>query len=112
MTFENSKPPQQPGMEQQQQHPHVYVSQVVTEKEFLTRSNQLQEAVQSQGFVSYCQKKMDMALADFERNVWAFLKVTGCQPCRSSPGTGRARRWFPLHIELEEEVLGTKSCRL
>ncbi|XP_030803120.1 protein transport protein Sec31A isoform X4 [Camarhynchus parvulus] len=75
VTFENSKPPQQPGMEQQQQHPHVYVSQVVTEKEFLARSNQLQEAVQSQGFVSYCQKKMDMALADFERNVWAFLKV-------------------------------------
>ncbi|NXB67408.1 SC31A protein, partial [Struthidea cinerea] len=75
VTFENSKSPQQLGMEQQQQHPHVYVSQVVTEKEFLARSNQLQEAVQSEGFVSYCQKKMDMALADFERNVWAFLKV-------------------------------------
>ncbi|KAM4781806.1 protein transport protein Sec31A isoform 14-T15 [Cyanocitta cristata] len=76
VTFENSKAPQQPGMEQQQQqHPHVYVSQVVTEKEFLARSNQLQEAVQSEGFVSYCQKKIDMALADFERNVWAFLKV-------------------------------------
>ncbi|NXO63913.1 SC31A protein, partial [Phainopepla nitens] len=75
VTFENSRPPQQPGMEQQQQHPHVYVSQVVTEKEFLARSNQLQEAVQSEGFVSYCQKKIDMALADFERNVWAFLKV-------------------------------------
>ncbi|NWZ82557.1 SC31A protein, partial [Poecile atricapillus] len=75
VTFENSKSPQQPGMEQQQQHPHVYVSQVVTEKEFLARSNQLQEAVQSEGFVSYCQKKIDMALADFDRNVWAFLKV-------------------------------------
>ncbi|NWV66735.1 SC31A protein, partial [Malurus elegans] len=75
VTFENSKSPQQPGMEQQQQHPHVYVSQVVTEKEFLARSNQLQEVVQSEGFVSYCQKKIDMALADFERNVWAFLKV-------------------------------------
>ncbi|NXQ59530.1 SC31A protein, partial [Anthoscopus minutus] len=75
VTFENSKFPQQPGMEQQQQHPHVYVSQVVTEKEFLARSSQLQEAVQSEGFVSYCQKKIDMALADFERNVWAFLKV-------------------------------------
>ncbi|NWV83524.1 SC31A protein, partial [Dasyornis broadbenti] len=74
VTFENSKSPQQPGMEQQQ-HPHVYVSQVVTEKEFLARSNQLQEAVQSEGFVNYCQKKIDMALADFERNVWAFLKV-------------------------------------
>ncbi|NXM86814.1 SC31A protein, partial [Oenanthe oenanthe] len=74
VTFENSKSAQQPGMEQQQ-HPHVYVSQVVTEKEFLARSNQLQEAVQSEGFVSYCQKKIDMALADFDRNVWAFLKV-------------------------------------
>ncbi|NXY63188.1 SC31A protein, partial [Callaeas wilsoni] len=76
VTFENSKSPQQPGMEQQQQqHPHVYVSQVVTEKEFLARSNQLQEAVQSEDFLSYCQKKIDVALADFERNVWAFLKV-------------------------------------
>ncbi|XP_027743056.1 protein transport protein Sec31A isoform X10 [Empidonax traillii] len=72
--FENAKSQQQPGMEQQQHH-HVYVSQVVTEKEFLARSNQLQEAVQSEGFVSYCQKKIDMALADFEKNVWAFLKV-------------------------------------
>ncbi|NXM02834.1 SC31A protein, partial [Tyrannus savana] len=75
VTFENAKSQQQPTVEQQQQHHHVYVSQVVTEKEFLARSNQLQEAVQSEGFVSYCQKKIDMALADFEKNVWAFLKV-------------------------------------
>ncbi|KAM7113332.1 protein transport protein Sec31A isoform 5-T6 [Ciconia maguari] len=74
VTFENTKSQQQPGMEQQQHH-HVYVSQVVTEKEFLARSNQLQEAVQSEGFVSYCQKKIDMAQADFEKNMWAFLKV-------------------------------------
>ncbi|NWI24188.1 SC31A protein, partial [Sula dactylatra] len=74
VTFENAKSQQQPAIEQQQHH-HVYVSQVVTEKEFLARSNQLQEAVQSEGFVSYCQKKMDMAQADFEKNVWAFLKV-------------------------------------
>ncbi|XP_064917839.1 protein transport protein Sec31A isoform X24 [Columba livia] len=75
VTFENTKPQQQPTVEQQQQRHHVYVSQVVTEKEFLARSNQLQEAVQSEGFVSYCQKKIDMAKADFEKNVWAFLKV-------------------------------------
>lgn len=76
VTFENVKPQQQPGIDQQPQHHYVYVSQVVTEKEFLARSTQLQEAVQSEGFVSYCQKKIDMAQADFERNVWAFLKVT------------------------------------
>ncbi|XP_061848137.1 protein transport protein Sec31A isoform X12 [Colius striatus] len=74
VTFENAKSQQQSGMEQQQRH-YVYVSQVVTEKEFLARSNQLQEAVQSEGFVSYCQKKINMAQADFEKNVWAFLKV-------------------------------------
>ncbi|XP_055568618.1 protein transport protein Sec31A isoform X11 [Falco cherrug] len=77
VTFENAKSQQQPGIEQQQQQQrhHVYVSQVVTEEEFLARSNQLQEAVQSEGFVSYCQRKIDMAQADFEKNVWAFLKV-------------------------------------
>ncbi|XP_067153542.1 protein transport protein Sec31A isoform X14 [Apteryx mantelli] len=77
VTFENTKAQQQPGIDQQQQQQrhHVYVSQVVTEKEFLARSNQLQEAVRSEGFVSYCQNKIDMAQADFERNVWAFLKV-------------------------------------
>ncbi|KAM9295666.1 protein transport protein Sec31A isoform 2-T2 [Morus bassanus] len=74
VTFENAKSQQQPAIEQQQHH-HVYVSQVVTEKEFLARSNQLQEAVQSEGFVSYCQKKIDVAQADFEKNVWAFLKA-------------------------------------
>ncbi|KAF1466965.1 Protein transport protein Sec31A, partial [Megadyptes antipodes antipodes] len=81
VTFENAKSQQQPGIEQQQRH-HVYVSQVVTEKEFLARSNQLQEAVQSEGFVSYCQKKIDMAQADFEKNVWAFLKVNFEQDSR------------------------------
>ncbi|XP_010159300.1 PREDICTED: protein transport protein Sec31A isoform X5 [Eurypyga helias] len=73
VTFENAKSQQQPGVEQQRHH--VFVSQVVTEEEFLARSNQLQEAVQSEGFVSYCQKKIDTAQADFEKNVWAFLKV-------------------------------------
>ncbi|XP_062489928.1 protein transport protein Sec31A isoform X5 [Pezoporus occidentalis] len=76
VTFENTKTQQQqPGVEQQQQRHHVYVSQVITEKEFLARSNQLQEAVQCESFVNYCQKKIDMAQADFEKNVWAFLKV-------------------------------------
>ncbi|XP_065452078.1 protein transport protein Sec31A isoform X5 [Chrysemys picta bellii] len=73
VTFENIKSHQQ-GPEQQQHH-HVYVSQVVTEKEFLNRSDQLQEAVQSEGFINYCQKKIEAALTDFEKNVWSFLKV-------------------------------------
>ncbi|XP_015273402.1 PREDICTED: protein transport protein Sec31A [Gekko japonicus] len=74
VTFENTKPQQQ-GAEQQPQRYHVYVSQVVTEKEFLSRSDQLQEAVRAEAFVTYCQKKIDAAKNDFERNVWSFLKV-------------------------------------
>ena len=53
----------------------MFISQVVTEKEFLSRSDQLQQVVQSQGFVSYCQKKIDASQTEFEKNVWSFLKV-------------------------------------
>uniref|UniRef100_A0A6J0UE36 Protein transport protein Sec31A n=1 Tax=Pogona vitticeps TaxID=103695 RepID=A0A6J0UE36_9SAUR len=74
VTFENSKPQQQ-GAEQQQLRYHVYVSQVVTEKEFLSRSDQLQEAVRAEAFINYCQKKIDAAKNGFEKNVWSFLKV-------------------------------------
>ncbi|XP_077630895.1 protein transport protein Sec31A isoform X10 [Crocuta crocuta] len=73
VTFENVKMPSQQGAEQQQQH--VFISQVVTEKEFLSRSDQLQQVVQSQGFVNYCQKKIDASQTEFEKNVWSFLKV-------------------------------------
>uniref|UniRef100_A0A673UXL5 Protein transport protein Sec31A n=1 Tax=Suricata suricatta TaxID=37032 RepID=A0A673UXL5_SURSU len=74
VTFENVKTPAQQGAEQQQHHP-VFISQVVTEKEFLSRSDQLQQVVQSQGFVNYCQKKIDASQTEFEKNVWSFLKV-------------------------------------
>ncbi|XP_057358379.1 protein transport protein Sec31A isoform X14 [Manis pentadactyla] len=73
VTFENVKMQSQQGAEQQQHC--VFISQVVTEKEFLNRSDQLQQVVQSQGFVSYCQKKIDVSQTEFERNVWSFLKV-------------------------------------
>ncbi|OCU00219.1 hypothetical protein XELAEV_18005996mg [Xenopus laevis] len=66
----------------QQQHPqaishcfHVYVSQVVTEEEFLTRSKQLQNVVSTGLFKDFCQKKVEDAKTDFEKNVWSFLKV-------------------------------------
>ncbi|XP_016011726.1 protein transport protein Sec31A isoform X24 [Rousettus aegyptiacus] len=75
VTFENVKMQSQQGAEQQQQQQHVFISQVVTEKEFLSRSDQLQQVVQSQGFVSYCQKKIDASQTEFEKNVWSFLKV-------------------------------------
>ncbi|XP_040148155.2 protein transport protein Sec31A isoform X5 [Ictidomys tridecemlineatus] len=74
VTFGNVKVHSQQGAEQQQQQ-HVFISQVVTEKEFLNRSDQLQQVMQSQGFISYCQKKIDASQTEFEKNVWSFLKV-------------------------------------
>uniref|UniRef100_A0A8C3WNQ9 Protein transport protein Sec31A n=1 Tax=Catagonus wagneri TaxID=51154 RepID=A0A8C3WNQ9_9CETA len=67
--------PQQGAEPQQPQQHHVLISQVVTEQEFLSRSSQLQQVMQSQGFVSYCQKKIDASQTEFEKNVWSFLKV-------------------------------------
>ncbi|XP_045851743.1 protein transport protein Sec31A isoform X5 [Meles meles] len=72
VTFENGRVQAQQGAEP---HQHVFISQVVTEKEFLCRSDQLQQVVQSQGFVSYCQKKIEASQTEFEKNVWSFLKV-------------------------------------
>ncbi|XP_059778737.1 protein transport protein Sec31A isoform X7 [Balaenoptera ricei] len=75
VTFANVRTQPQQGAEQQLQQHHVCISQVVTEEEFLSRSDQLQQVVQSQGFVSYCQKKIDASQTEFEKNVWSFLKV-------------------------------------
>ncbi|KAM6221915.1 protein transport protein Sec31A isoform 4-T4 [Rhynchocyon petersi] len=73
VTFENIRMLPQQGAEQPPHH--VFISQVVTEKEFLRRSDQLQQVVQSQGFINYCQKKIETSQTEFEKNVWSFLKV-------------------------------------
>ncbi|XP_023971138.1 protein transport protein Sec31A isoform X10 [Physeter macrocephalus] len=75
VTFASVRTQPQQGAEQQLQQHHVCISQVVTEEEFLSRSDQLQQVVQSQGFVSYCQKKIGASQTEFEKNVWSFLKV-------------------------------------
>ncbi|XP_066549932.1 protein transport protein Sec31A isoform X1 [Amia ocellicauda] len=77
VTFANPRPPQQ---QQQQQVPQpvprpVFVSQVTTETEFLQRSSELQAALQSGSYSSYCQSKIHNAPTDCEQNIWSFLKV-------------------------------------
>ncbi|XP_041086417.1 protein transport protein Sec31A-like isoform X8 [Polyodon spathula] len=64
----------QPQQQQLVPH-HVYVSQVVTETDFLERSNQLQSAVQAGNFFNFCQSKVDASQTEFERNIWSFLKI-------------------------------------
>lgn len=73
MSLENSQPnPQQP----QQPTSHVvHISQVVTETDFLKRSDRLQATLSSGSFVDFCQEKIHAAENEFEKTVWSFLKV-------------------------------------
>ncbi|XP_061117990.1 protein transport protein Sec31A isoform X8 [Conger conger] len=73
VTLENVRPtPQQP----QQPTLHiVHVSQVVTETDFLDRSDKLQATMTAGSFVDFCQSKIETAQSEFERTMWSFLKV-------------------------------------
>ncbi|CAH6951547.1 Sec31b [Phodopus roborovskii] len=54
----------------------VYISQVVTESEFLMQSAMLQEALRSGNLLNYCQSKIQQASLPCEKMLWQFLKVT------------------------------------
>ncbi|XP_072310454.1 protein transport protein Sec31A isoform X2 [Eucyclogobius newberryi] len=84
VSLENGKPnPQQPNP--QQPIPRVvHVSQVVTETNFLKRSNQLQDTIGSGQFVEFCQGKINLAVNEFEKIVWSFLKANFDSSTRSS----------------------------
>ncbi|KAK3522089.1 hypothetical protein QTP70_024350 [Hemibagrus guttatus] len=73
VSLENIKPTaQQP----QQPMAHVvHISQVVTDTDFLDRSNQLQATLSAGSFVGFCKKKIEGAQDEFEKSIWAFLKV-------------------------------------
>lgn len=70
--------PSIPVQQMPQPCPHpVYISQVITESEFLTRSAVLQEALGSGNLLSYCQSKIQQASPPCEKMLWQFLKVGG-----------------------------------
>uniref|UniRef100_A0A480UQ14 Protein transport protein Sec31B-like n=1 Tax=Sus scrofa TaxID=9823 RepID=A0A480UQ14_PIG len=54
----------------------VFISQVTTEPEFLTRSAELQEALGSGNVLNYCQNKIQQVTLPSEKMLWQFLKVT------------------------------------
>ncbi|XP_075072706.1 protein transport protein Sec31B [Mixophyes fleayi] len=60
----------------------VYISQVTTEKEFLTRSSELQAALLSGNLLGYCQNKVQNSSHAFDKNIWNFLKVNFEQDAR------------------------------
>uniref|UniRef100_A0A8C2HRY3 Protein transport protein Sec31A n=1 Tax=Cyprinus carpio TaxID=7962 RepID=A0A8C2HRY3_CYPCA len=70
VTLDNIKPAAQ------QSAAHVvHISQVVTETDFLDRSNRLQATLTAGNFLEYCQNKTEAAQSEFEKTVWSFLKV-------------------------------------
>ncbi|XP_076875668.1 protein transport protein Sec31A isoform X10 [Brachyhypopomus gauderio] len=73
VSLDNVKPTTQ---QSQQPVAHiVHISQVITETEFLRRSDQLQAVLSTGGFVTFCQEKIQAAPNEFEKTVWAFLKI-------------------------------------
>ncbi|XP_073398861.1 protein transport protein Sec31A isoform X3 [Dendrobates tinctorius] len=96
---EKSQPTQQNP--QAERYP-VYVSQVVTEEEFLNRSNKLQDVVSTGAFLEYCQKKIDDAKNDFDKNIWSFLKVNFEGDCRG--------KYLEL-LGFRKEDLGAKTVK-
>ncbi|XP_072280945.1 protein transport protein Sec31B isoform X3 [Pyxicephalus adspersus] len=72
----NALPTQEPISHQ------VYISQVTTEREFLTRSSELQAALLSGNLLGYCQNKVQTSSHTIEKNIWNFLKVNFEQDAR------------------------------
>ncbi|XP_051539194.1 protein transport protein Sec31A-like isoform X2 [Myxocyprinus asiaticus] len=73
VSLDNIKPM---GQNPQQTAAHVvHISQVVTETDFLDRSNQLQATLTAGNFLEYCQTKIEAAQNESEKTVWSFLKV-------------------------------------
>ncbi|XP_008704837.1 protein transport protein Sec31B isoform X3 [Ursus maritimus] len=54
----------------------VFISQVITESEFLRRSTELREALGSGNLLNYCQNKIEQTPLQSEKMLWQFLKVT------------------------------------
>ena len=52
----------------------VHMSQVVTEHDFLQRSNQLEESLSRQQFMEFCERKIQNSSGQ-EKDIWNFLKV-------------------------------------
>ncbi|KAL0965776.1 hypothetical protein UPYG_G00285550 [Umbra pygmaea] len=73
VSLENTRPtPEKPGLSTA---PVVHISQVITESNFLERSAQLEGTLAAGSFIDFCQEKMNTTQNEFEKTVWAFLKV-------------------------------------
>ena len=54
----------------------VHISQVVTERDLLQRSQNLEDAMKNNMVVEFCQQKIELSDTDREQQLWNFLKVS------------------------------------
>ncbi|KAF5282331.1 hypothetical protein FQA39_LY17630 [Lamprigera yunnana] len=54
----------------------VSVSQVITEPDLVTKSAQLEQALEFGNFIEYCRSKADSTTDQHRRNIWFFLKAS------------------------------------
>ena len=74
ISFEDVKVPA--GQQQQQQvSRQVHISQVITEPDLVSRSNQLEAALANNQFAEFCALKISNSKNEMEENIWSFLKV-------------------------------------
>ena len=74
VTFETLKAPanaQQPAKPVS----NVYLSRVVTEKDFVERSNRLETSIQNQNVPEFCESKIVSATKPEDQQVWQFIKA-------------------------------------
>lgn len=65
-----------PGTPQQPAQPRVVrISQVVTETELVSRSDQLQQALAGGQFAEFCALKAANSTDAMQENIWNFLRV-------------------------------------
>ena len=78
MSFQHEKPPasQHPQQQQQPSSHTVQISQVITEKQLISRSTQLEDALSKGKFAEYCALKVASSREPIEENIWNFLKVS------------------------------------
>lgn len=75
VTFKNIKAPGGHGQQQQPAQRKVEISQVITEEELVSRSNQLQNALTNNQYTEFCSMKIENSKTEEEENLWNFMKV-------------------------------------
>ncbi|XP_044737857.1 protein transport protein Sec31A isoform X3 [Chrysoperla carnea] len=108
---EKSAPPQ-PGDVGQIGLRMAYVSQVVTEPNFVERSNELENVIQTGNYLDYCRLKADATTSQHRRYVWYFLKTYFEPNSRSEILNMLGYKQEDVYSKLSQHVSKTKTTEV